>query len=457
MLAQLEPPTNNFHTLVRYLINGRERPPNPDRVAWIRAFQLPTDDPERVASLMAATAELSKRCKNPCYHAILAWALNEHPTPEEMLEVALDTLDLAGLGEHQVFIIGHGDKDHAHLHIMINRVHPETGRAWSTADDYKKFAQIMKQMAHKHGFQHVPTHAFDPELTDELPKKPNSRAHYAAKRGAQTNRPQWPKATSRAYGAAVAEELVHVSTWEEVDKVLADDGLVIEPKGQGLVVGDAQSYTKFSALGLGVTASDLTQKLGPRPMAPKTARRSRRRSDSRLPSPKIPAPPVPNVPRPDAPSTPPVDKTAHQTPIRPLLSVGAPSAFGSEAWPGHLVPTTRPTPADLNMQAEPHPLGKPRSMFAPAPDAAPDHPSRPFWHVDAVAIARVIGTQDDVRRLVREAVAGRKARFLHAPLSEQLAEELKDALRLTTSLTPAKSKAKPAGRARPAAKPRGGR
>jgi len=34
MLAQLEKPTNDFKALATYLIFGRERPPNRDRVAW---------------------------------------------------------------------------------------------------------------------------------------------------------------------------------------------------------------------------------------------------------------------------------------------------------------------------------------------------------------------------------------------------------------------------------------
>ena len=57
MLAQLEKPTNEFHALARYLIHGRERPTNPNRVTWIMAHNLGTDDPELAAKLMTATAE----------------------------------------------------------------------------------------------------------------------------------------------------------------------------------------------------------------------------------------------------------------------------------------------------------------------------------------------------------------------------------------------------------------
>lgn len=84
--------------------------------------------------------------------------------------------------------MGHGDKAHAHLHMMINRIHRETGRAWSTSHDYRRFDCIMKQLSDEHGFRYVPPHAFEPERTDGLQQAPSSAARYAAKRGANTNR-----------------------------------------------------------------------------------------------------------------------------------------------------------------------------------------------------------------------------------------------------------------------------
>ena len=39
-----------------------------------------------------------------------------------------------GWSEHQAVYIGHDDTAHPHMHIVLNRVHPETGL---TLDDYK--------------------------------------------------------------------------------------------------------------------------------------------------------------------------------------------------------------------------------------------------------------------------------------------------------------------------------
>lgn len=194
MLAKVAPPSNDFHALARYLVRGKSANPNPKRVAWLFTHNLPTDDPLLAAKYMEATAQLSARTRKAVYHLMIAWHAKERPTPEVMQDVARKTLQLAGLEEHQALVMGHGDRPHPHLHILLNRVHPGTGRAWKTSQDYAQFDRIMRYLADAHGFTCVPSHTFNPELTDTLPRLPDSPATYAGRRGAQTLRPQWSKA-----------------------------------------------------------------------------------------------------------------------------------------------------------------------------------------------------------------------------------------------------------------------
>lgn len=48
---------------------------------------------------------------------------------------------------HHALVMGHGDKPHAHLHMMINRVHQTTGKAWDTAHDYVRCDRIMRLLS----------------------------------------------------------------------------------------------------------------------------------------------------------------------------------------------------------------------------------------------------------------------------------------------------------------------
>ncbi len=44
-----------------------------------------------------------------------------------MLETALSSLKAMKLDGHQALMAAHGDKDHLHVHIVVNTIHPDTG------------------------------------------------------------------------------------------------------------------------------------------------------------------------------------------------------------------------------------------------------------------------------------------------------------------------------------------
>lgn len=259
MLAKVAPPSNDFQALARYLVRGKSGDPDPKRVAWLFTQNLPTDDPELAAKYMEATAQLSARTRKAAYHLMIAWHANEQPTPEAMQDVARQTLQLAGLADHQALIMGHGDKPHPHLHILLNRVHPMSGRAWKTTQDYARFDRIMRELADAHGFTFIPAHMFNPEITDTLPQLPDSPATYAGKRGAPTLRPQWSKAQARDVGERISEDLTLEATPDDLLDILAEQGLTLEAKGKGHVVGNAHGYAKLSSLGLTTSAKHLAR------------------------------------------------------------------------------------------------------------------------------------------------------------------------------------------------------
>ena len=251
MLAKVAPASNDFTALARYLVHGKPgTKPSPNRVAWTCTQNLPSDVPELAATCMQATAAASRRTRKAAYHLMISWHANERPSPELMQTIARETLERAGLAEHQALIMGHGDRAHPHLHILLNRVHPDTGRAWKTTHDFARFDRIMRELAETHGCAYVPAHLYNPELTDEHASKPDSNATYAAKRGAPTNRVQWSRRTSREVGDRLSDELTHTSTSLDVDELLEEHGLTLQPKGRGFVVGNGQSYSKLSRLAL---------------------------------------------------------------------------------------------------------------------------------------------------------------------------------------------------------------
>ncbi|ONH81647.1 hypothetical protein APZ41_018760 [Roseomonas mucosa] len=113
-----------------------------ERIAWAQPVNLPTNDPERAWRMMATTAlkadelkagagvkKTGNKLQKAVAHYSLSWHPSEKPTQAEQMEAAQETLKLLGLSEYQAIIVSHNDEDHAHIHVVVNRVHPTDGKA----------------------------------------------------------------------------------------------------------------------------------------------------------------------------------------------------------------------------------------------------------------------------------------------------------------------------------------
>ena len=78
---------------------------------------------------MVALAEDAPRSRDPIEHYVLSWRAGEHPSDAQVDEAVDLLVDELGIGGHQVFYGLHGDTGNRHLHVMVNRVNPETLKA----------------------------------------------------------------------------------------------------------------------------------------------------------------------------------------------------------------------------------------------------------------------------------------------------------------------------------------
>jgi hypothetical protein len=75
---------------------------------------------------MEGIAFLNQHCKDALCHYELSWPPGERPTRPQWIDCALHTLEALGYRDHQFMVVAHDDKKHFHIHIMVNKVHPET-------------------------------------------------------------------------------------------------------------------------------------------------------------------------------------------------------------------------------------------------------------------------------------------------------------------------------------------
>ncbi len=132
-----------------------------NRVAWVHTENMHTHDPVQAWKIMAYTARAQSRLKEAagCSRAgrklekavfafSLAWHPEQSPDQEHMLETAQKAIAALGLSEHEHVIVSHRDEPQKHVHIIVNRVHPITGRAGDIRNSKRKmsdFARIYQQ------------------------------------------------------------------------------------------------------------------------------------------------------------------------------------------------------------------------------------------------------------------------------------------------------------------------
>lgn len=123
---------------------GHARPLTAHRVAWTAIRNLATSDPHDACRIMAATAQChlalktaagirtsGRKLRKPVLAFSLSWHPSERPTRGDQLAAAEASLAALGLAAHQAVIVAHSDEPQAHVHCIVNRVEPTTGRAAS--------------------------------------------------------------------------------------------------------------------------------------------------------------------------------------------------------------------------------------------------------------------------------------------------------------------------------------
>lgn len=160
---------HSFKGVGAYLLHDKEASTS-DRVAWTETRNLATKDPETATRVMAATAmdqdrlkqeagikNTGRKSKQSVMHFALSWDIDETPTRSEMSH-AVDAI-LFNLGkdssktakngrsqfanEHQALIVCHeGDSENPHVHVVVNRVHPNHGVMLPSSNDFLKASKF---------------------------------------------------------------------------------------------------------------------------------------------------------------------------------------------------------------------------------------------------------------------------------------------------------------------------
>lgn len=156
MVPRQSPRGTSFKGAALYYLHDKDALTS-ERVDFTHTENLPTSDPEKAWRWMAYTAMSAEKLKaangattrgrkstKPVFTFSLSWHPEEEPERDHMVMTGRSALAALGLIEHQALMVAHRDEAYKHLHLMVNVVHPETGRSHTmdfTKLDLSKWAE----------------------------------------------------------------------------------------------------------------------------------------------------------------------------------------------------------------------------------------------------------------------------------------------------------------------------
>lgn len=240
---------SSFYGAVNYLEKE-------ERAIFRESENLPGFDRNQDLRLMQRTAE-GRRSDEPVYHLQISYnPADPDPTEAQMAGDMRRVLKHLGLEDHQAIIVGHDDKDHLHVHAVVNRYHPDKSQAFNPWQDTPKIIQELGRIERERGY----------ELVSALPKE----AHQQDRSRATMNERKY----SQRIGSKPIQERADITamfndsaTWKALEDKLDTIRCELKTKGRGGVIHDPVTgqQMKLSRVGKQRTHSwgKLQKRFGP--------------------------------------------------------------------------------------------------------------------------------------------------------------------------------------------------
>jgi hypothetical protein len=220
---------------------------------------------------MVSLAEEAVKSPDPVTHYMLSWQQGERPTPEQIEEAVSIFAKELRVSDHQMIYGLHEDTDNIHLHIAINRVHPETLKVAKIGGgfDIELVHKAIAKIEHIQGWKRekngryiinekgkaVKAKKKSIENKDS-PKKPGQRA-------IDKERETGTKSAERIAIERAAPILERAKSWQEVHEQLAKQGMKYGRYGSGAVIFVGDQPVKASVASRKASINQMQKRLGP--------------------------------------------------------------------------------------------------------------------------------------------------------------------------------------------------
>lgn len=178
-------------------------------------------DLETLVQEFESVAAMKPKVEDPVYHFVLSWAEGDDPTDEQMFTGAREAMTRLGFDGHQYLSAIHRDTDSPHVHVAVNRIHPDTFKVVNPYRDHYTLRRLANELEERHGW---------------TPTRPSGKSAAQPAQQADAHGDLTLEQWCKAKVVPVLKPLLEQSAaWAEVHHALDALDLELVEHGQGLV------------------------------------------------------------------------------------------------------------------------------------------------------------------------------------------------------------------------------
>ena len=213
---------------------------------------------------MIALAEESIQSRMPVTHWVLSWKDAEQPTPDQLdfaVEYFLRRMELEG---HQTFYVQHKNTVNTHVHIVVNRVNPDTLKVRRPNHGFDiDLAHIaIAEIEHIQGWQSEENRVFRQSRAGAFWEKTTRDTAKVCSRAESRENATGEKSAQRIAQERGRTIIKEATSWGELHSGLADVGLRFEKKGSGALIWVGDVAVKASSVDRAFSLPKLVTRLG---------------------------------------------------------------------------------------------------------------------------------------------------------------------------------------------------
>lgn len=241
---------NNFSRLINYLVKESRVE---ERVGRIVVSNCYAD--EVISGTMEIEHTQGKNIRaqaDKTYHLVISFESERKPEDYILDDIEQELCKALGLEEHQRISVSHIDTDHFHIHLAINKIHPQKLTIHEPYRDFWKLGRICEMLEIRHGLA----------ITNHQTKNPGIQS-----KAADIDHHAQLQSLQSYMRSNVLVPLQMAVDWQSFHRILKNYGLEILERGNGFafktIVDDGRGIAiKASSVDRSLSKQNLTKRLG---------------------------------------------------------------------------------------------------------------------------------------------------------------------------------------------------